>query len=123
MSLLASSAASRCVLASEPVVSSHWPWPQTSSRPHLLTQPVQVVAVQVRDVVHRIAEVRGAATLTPGVPGGRVVVAGEAQSQREQVSPLQREVRRVEGAETAAEGSDLQRAAAVGVRSTAPRRR
>src|SRR5215472_18459644 len=67
------------------------------------------------DIVHRVVEVRRVAALAPGVPGARVVVAGEAQRQREQVRAPQGEVCRMEGAEAAAERCYLKRPAAIGV--------
>ncbi len=76
-------------------------------------QPVQVLAVQVGDVVHGIVEVGGGAALAPAVPGRRIIVAGKAQGQREQVGSLEREVRRVERAQAAPEGRDVGAAAAI----------
>ena len=93
--------------SSEPVVSSHWPWPQTSSRLSRDAQPVEVVAAEVRDVVDRVVEVGRLAALAPAVPGGRVVVARHADREREQVGALEREVDGVEGAEADAERDDL----------------
>ena len=101
------------MLSSAPVVSSHWPWPQTSSRLSRDAQPVEVVAVQVRDVVDRVVEVGRLAALAPAVPRRRVVVAGQADREREQVGALEREVDGVEGAEADAERGDVLRAAAV----------
>ena len=76
-------------------------------------QPVEVVAVQVGHVVHRVVEIGGVAAFTPGMPGRRVVVAGEAHRERKQVGTLEGEVRRVVGAQAAAEGDDLADAAGV----------
>src|SRR5204863_8730447 len=70
-------------------------------------QPVQVVAVQVRHVVDRVVEVDRVVALTPAVPGGHVVVAGEAQREGEEVGALEREVQRVEGAHRRAKCVDL----------------
>src|SRR6202453_2345681 len=81
----------------------------------LAAQPLQVVTRQVADVVDRVVEVHLVALLAPGAPGRRVIVAGKAHGQREQVSPLEREVGRVEGAHAAAQGDDLGRAATVPV--------
>src|SRR6478735_11733831 len=45
--------------------------------------------------------------MTPGAPGGWVVVAREADGEREQVRPLEREVRGVEGTEARTRGDDV----------------
>ncbi len=100
------------VESSAPVVSSHCPWPQTSSRFSVLLQPLQVVAVQVRHVVHRVVEVERVAALPPADPAD-VVDARQADREREQVGPLQREVRRVVRAEARPGDQDLLEAAAV----------
>src|SRR5688500_17399761 len=74
-------------------------------------QPLQVVVLHVREIVHRAVEVRGVAALTPAVPCGRVVVARQAECEREHVGSLEREVHRVIGAEADARGCDLLRPA------------
>ena len=76
-------------------------------------QPVQVLTVHVRDVIHRVVEVRLITPLTPGMPGRGVVVTGKTHRAREQVGALEREVSRVKSAETVAERDDVQRPAAV----------
>ncbi len=65
-------------------------------------QPLEVVAVEVRDVVARVREVRRVPAVAPGVPLGRVVVAALADRDREQVATGEREVEGVVGAEAAA---------------------
>ena len=50
----------------------------------------------------------------PTIPGGRVVVAGQADRKREDVRALEREVGGVEGAEARPAGDQLARARAVG---------
>ena len=76
-------------------------------------QPVEVVAAHVGERVERVVEERRFAAVAPGVPGRRVVVAREAERERERVRAPQREVDGVEGAEADAERRDLLRAAAV----------
>src|SRR3954453_1245908 len=78
-------------------------------------QPLQMVAAQVLDVVTGAVEVRLVATLAPGVPALRVVVAAEAEREREAVGALEREVGGVEGAHAAARRDDLGRAVLVAV--------
>ena len=78
-------------------------------------QPVEVVAARVGERVERVVEVGGLAALAPAVPARRVVVAREAERERERVRAPQREVDRVEGAEADAERGDLLRPAAVRV--------
>ena len=51
--------------AARPVVSSHWPWPQTSSRLSRDAQPLEVVAAEMRDVVDRVVEVGRARRARP----------------------------------------------------------
>ena len=114
MPLPASNPAIGRVDSSAPVVSSHWPWPHTSTTRQPPAQPVEVVAVQVRDVVDRVVEVGGVAALAPGVPRRRVVVARQAEREREQVGALEREVQRVVRAHRGAQRDDLARPAAVG---------
>ena len=70
-------------------------------------QPLEVVAAGVLEVVDRVVEVRRLAALAPRVPGGRVVVARQAEREREEVGALEREVDRVVGAEADAERRDL----------------
>src|SRR4051812_49291638 len=77
----------------------------------LSPQPLQVVALEVCDVVHRVVEVGGLAALAPPVPRGRVVAAGHADGEREQVGALEREVCSVECPEAASAGDHV--AAAV----------
>ena len=116
----ASSSANARVLGSDRVGStSKAPWPTTSSRLSRSRSQSRWSPCEVADVGHRVVEVGRVALLAPGLPGGRVVVAREAQRQREQVGVLEREVGRVVGAEAAAQGGDLHRAAAVVARSTA----
>jgi hypothetical protein len=91
------------------------PLPADQQQADPVAQPAEVLSGQVPDVIHRVVEVRLFAALAPRVPRGRVVVAGEAQREREQVGPLEREVRRVKGAQAAAERRDLQFTAAIGV--------
>src|SRR4051794_7278292 len=56
-------------------------------------QPLEVVAVEVRDVVDRAVEVALLAALAPAVaPPGRVVGARQAHGEREQVGALEGEV-------------------------------
>ena len=74
---------------SAPVVSSHMPLPADQQQATPGAQPVEVVAVQVGHVVQRVVEVQGVAALAPAAPGGRVVVAGQADRQREQVGALE----------------------------------
>ena len=62
------------------------------------------------DVVHRVVEVGGVAALAPAVPGRRVVVARQADRQREQVGALEREVGGVKGAEAARRRRSARRA-------------
>ena len=69
----------------------------------------------VLEVVQRVVEVHGLAALAPPAPGRRVVVAREAEGEREQVGALEREVRGVIAAEAAAGRQDLLGRAAVGV--------
>jgi hypothetical protein len=88
-----SSPASRDALVNALVPAAH----QQQAQP--AAQPVQVLAVQMLDVVDRVVEVRLLAALAPAVPGRRVVVAGQADGQREDVGALEREVDRVKGAE------------------------
>jgi hypothetical protein len=78
-----------------------------------IAQPSEVIALEVGDVVHRVVEVGLGATLAPSVPGSRVVVAGHADREREQVGPLERKVGRVEGAQAASAHDHLVGAAAV----------
>ena len=111
----ASRPARRRELSSAPVVSSHMPLAADEQDAERLAQPVEVVAAHVRDVVERVVEVGGLAALAPRVPARRVVVARQAEREREQVGALEREVDRVVGAEADAERGDLLRAAAVGV--------
>src|SRR5918997_105900 len=47
-------------------------------------QPLPVIALHVREIVHRAVEVRRVAALTPAVPRGRAVVARQAEREREQ---------------------------------------
>ena len=107
--------ARRFELSSAPVVSSHMPLPADEQDAEAAAQPLEVVAAHVGDVVERVVEVGGLAALAPRVPGRRVVVARQAEREREQVGALEREVHRVVGAEADADGGDLLRAAAVGV--------
>src|SRR3954452_11791963 len=79
----------------------------------LPTQPLQVVALEVCDVVHRVVEVGGLAALAPPVPGGRVVAAGHADGEREQVCALECEVCSVVRPEAASAGDHLAAAAVV----------
>src|SRR3954453_10159520 len=79
----------------------------------LPAQPVQVVALEVRDVVHRVVEVGGLAALAPAVPGGGVVAAGHADGEREHGGALARKVGGVERAEAAPPDDDLAAAAAA----------
>src|SRR3954452_4746508 len=79
----------------------------------LPAQPIQVVALKVGDVIHWVVEVGGFAAVAPSVPGGRVVVAGHADGEREHVGALERKVGGVEGAEAAPADDHLARAAAV----------
>src|SRR5689334_8079427 len=79
----------------------------------LPAQPVQMIAVEVGYVVHRVVEVGGLAALAPSVPGGRVVVAGHADGEREDVGALQREVGRMKRPEAAATDDHLAGAPAV----------
>src|SRR3954449_10408346 len=80
---------------------------------HLAAQPVEVVAVELADVGHRVVEVGGVAGLAPG-DARRVVHPGEADGEREAVSTPQREVRGVERTHRDARDADADRAAAVG---------
>jgi hypothetical protein len=72
-----------------------------------------VVAVEMGDIVDRAVEVQRLAPFAPRVPGRRVVVAGEAHSQREQVGPFEREVESVERAHGTAGRRDLDRVSGV----------
>src|SRR5215467_7548707 len=58
---------------------------------HPAAQPVEMVAVQVADVVDRVVEVRCCTALAPALPRGRVVVAGQAHRERENVGSPERE--------------------------------
>src|SRR3954453_8346372 len=87
--------------------------PAYEQKAQLRAEPVEVVAPEVDDVVHRVVEVRGVAALTPAVPGGWVVVAGHADGKREDVGPLEREVGRVEGTEAASTNDHFARAGGV----------
>src|SRR5205085_11582904 len=78
-----------------------------------LAQPVEGLAAHVLEVVERVVEVGGLPALAPAVPGARVVVAGEAEREREEVGALEREVDRVIGAEADAERGDLVRLAVL----------
>src|SRR2546421_11221385 len=51
--------------------------PADEDQADMATQPVEVIAPEVDDVVHRVREVDGVAALTPA-PGGDVVDAAEA---------------------------------------------
>src|SRR6476646_11442693 len=64
----------------------------------VIPQPAQVVAAQVRDVVHRVVEVDGIALLAPAL-NRDVVHAAHADREREEVGPLEAEVGRVVGPE------------------------
>lgn len=68
---------------------------------------------QVGDVVHGVVEVGGVAACTPAVPGSRIVAAGHADREREEVGALEGEVGRVKRAEAAAARDQLAHAAAV----------
>ena len=54
--------------------------PADDQHAELSPQPVEVVAIEVADVVHRVVEVRGVTALAPAVPGGGVVVARTCRS-------------------------------------------
>ena len=77
-------------------------------------EPVEVVAVEMWHVVGRVGEVRRVAALTPAVPRRRVVVAGLADRDREQVGALQRQLEGVVGTHRAAGDDRPARALAVG---------
>ena len=79
-------------------------------RPH----PVEVVAVEVGHVVGRVGEVRRVPALAPAVPRRRVVVAGLADRDREQVGALQGDLERVVGAHRAPGDDRVGRTVAVG---------
>jgi len=68
-------------------------------------KPLEMVAVEMDDVVHRVVEVGGIATFAPTVPGKRVITAREADCQGEDVGALEGEVGGVEGAQAAAAGA------------------
>ena len=88
------------------------PLPDHERQPDAAPEPVEVVAVEVRDVVHRVVEVHGLAALAPA--GLRDVVdAREAERAREEVGAAEREVRGVEGAQGRARERDVVVAAAV----------
>ena len=74
---------------------------------HARAQPVEMVAAEVLEVVHRVVEVGGVAALAPRAPVRGVVAARHAQRDREEVGPAQREVRRVVRAEARARGNDV----------------
>src|SRR5438105_15024944 len=65
------------------------------------SQPVEVVAAEVDDVVHRVREVDGVAAPAPAA-GRDVVDAAQADGEREEVGPLEGEVRGVGRAEARA---------------------
>ena len=83
---------SGCVESSAPVVSSHCPWPQTRTSEACASQPVEMVAVEVRDVVHRVVEVDRFAALAATLDG-HVVDAAHPDREREEVGALEAEVR------------------------------
>src|SRR5438067_8753248 len=77
------------------------------------SEPVEVIAAEVDDVVHRVLEVDGVAALAPAA-GRDVVDAAQADREREEVGALEREVGRVVGAEARAGEDDLAGPAGVG---------
>src|SRR5512132_2758799 len=75
-------------------------------------QPLEVVAVEVGHIVHRVVEVPGRAAPAPAQPAG-VVHAALADAKGEQVGPAEGEAGRVEGPEAGPGDHDVQRALAV----------
>src|ERR671919_2314751 len=75
------------------------PLPAAEEEADTGAQPVEVVAVEVRHVVHRVVEVRRVAPLPAASHDRDVVDTAEAESEREQVGSLESEVGRMKGAE------------------------
>src|SRR6266567_3626782 len=79
----------------------------------VVSQPVEMVAAGVPDVVEWVVEVSRRPALAPPVPRRGVVAAGQADREREEVRPLEGEVGRVERAEAAADRHDFDGSVAV----------
>ncbi len=90
------------------------PLPADQQQADLAAQPVQVLAVHVRHVVHGVVEVERLAALAP--PEVRHVVdTAQAQRERKDLCPAEREVGGVEGPEAAAPDHEVLRTGRVGV--------
>src|SRR6187401_1526489 len=86
--------------------------PRDQEDAHALPDPIEVITLHVLHVSHRVVEVE-VVTRFPPSHVGRVVDAALADRDREEVGPLQTEVGRMVGAETAAGNDRFRETSAV----------